>query len=66
VHPSSPNDICYPTTFDWIHKLIPPFPHRLKRKDKAHVDKVRETLSQDIVNIQLLYIIQQMPLYANL
>ena len=43
---------------------LPPFPHRLKKKDQAHVEKMRETFSQVKINIPLLDAIQQMPPYA--
>ena len=43
---------------------LPPCPHRLKKKDQVHVEKMRETLSQVKVNIPLLDAIQQMPPYA--
>jgi len=43
---------------------LPPFPHRLKKKDQAHVEKMRETFSQVKINIPLLNDIQQMLLYA--
>ena len=40
---------------------LPPFPHRLKKKDRAHVEKMRETFSQVKIDIPLLDVIQQMP-----
>jgi len=43
---------------------IPPFPHRLNKKNQAHIEKMRETFSQVKINIPLLYAIQQMPPYA--
>jgi len=43
---------------------LPPFPHRLKKKDHAYVEKMREIFSQVKINIPLLGAIQQMPSYA--
>jgi len=43
---------------------LPPFPHRLKKKDQDHIEKIRETFSQVKINIPLLDAIQQMPPYA--
>jgi len=43
---------------------FPPFPHRLKKKDQDHIEKMRETFSQVKINIPLLDAIQQMPPYA--
>jgi len=39
---------------------LPPFPHRLEKKDKLNVDKIRETFSQvKKINILLLDVIQR-------
>jgi len=46
---------------DKVHIHLPPFPHRLKKKDQAHVEKMRETFSQVKINIPLLDAIQEMP-----
>jgi len=43
---------------------LPPFPHRMKKKNQDHFEKMRETFSQVKINISLLDAIQQMPLYA--
>jgi len=43
---------------------LPPFSHRLKKKDQAHVEKMGETFSRVKINIPLLDAIQQMPPYA--
>jgi len=43
---------------------LPPFPHRLKKKDQDHVEKMRENFSQVKINVPLLDAIQQMPPYA--
>ena len=40
------------------------FSHRLKKKDQAHVKKMRETFSQVKINMPLLDAIQQMPPYV--
>jgi len=42
----------------------PPFTHRLKKKDQAHVEKMREIFSQVKINIPLLDAIEQIPPYA--
>ena len=41
-----------------------PFPHRLKKKDQDHIEKMRKTFSQVKINIPLLDAIQQIPPYA--
>ena len=41
--------------------LLPSFSHKLKKKDKAYIEKMRETFSQLQINISLLDVIQQMP-----
>jgi len=43
---------------------LPPFRHRLKKKDQDHIENIRETFSQVKINIPLLNAIQQMPPYA--
>ena len=43
---------------------LPSFPHRLKKKDQAHMKKMRETFSQIKINIPLHDAIQHMPPYA--
>ena len=43
---------------------LPPFPHRLKKKDQDHIEKITETFSQIKINIPLLDAIQQMSPYA--
>ena len=43
---------------------LPLFPHRLKKKDQDHIEKMGETFSQVKINIHLLDAIQQMPPYA--
>ena len=43
---------------------LPPFPYKLKKKDQAHVEKMRKTFSQVKINISLLDAIQLMPPYA--
>jgi len=40
---------------------LPPFSDRLKKKDQAHFEKMRETFSQVKINIPLLDTIQQIP-----
>jgi len=52
------------SSIEKVHMPLPPFSHRLKKKDQAHVEKMRETFSQVKVNIPLLDAIQQMPPYA--
>jgi len=47
-----------------VHMHVPPFPHRLKKKDQAHIEKMREIFCQVKINISLLDVIQQMPPYA--
>jgi len=37
-----------------VHMPLPSFPHRLKNKDEAHVEKMSETFSQVKINIPLL------------
>jgi len=64
---SSPRDSSSPSSTEKVQKAViplPPFPHRLKKKDQANVDKRRETFSQVKINIPLLDAIQQMPPYA--
>jgi len=53
-----------PSSSKKVYMPLPPFPHRLKKKDQAHIEKMRETLSQVKINIPLLDAIQQMPPYA--
>ena len=43
---------------------LPPFPHRLKKKDQDHIEKMREAFSQVKISIPLPDAIQQMPPYA--
>jgi len=45
---------------------LPPFPHRLNKKDQDHIEKIRESFSQVKINIPFLDAIQQMPPYARL
>jgi len=47
-----------PSSFEKVHMPLPPFPNRLKKKDQAHVEKMRETFSQVKINISLLDAIQ--------
>jgi len=64
---SSPKDASSPSTVEKVQKPstpLPPFPHRLKKKDQVNVEKIRETFSQVKINIPLLDAIQQMPPYA--
>ena len=42
-----------------VQMPLPPFPHMFKKKDQAHVEKMRETFSQVKINIPLLDAIQQ-------
>jgi len=53
-----------PSSSEKVHMPFPPFPHRLKKKDQAHVEKMRDTFSQVKINIPLLDAIRQMPPYA--
>ena len=39
VDPSSPNDFSSPSSAERVHKPLPPFPNRMKKKDQAHVDR---------------------------
>ena len=61
MDPSSPKDSSLPSSAKRVHKPLPPFLYRLKKKYQAHVDKIRETFSQVKINIPLLDVIQQMP-----
>jgi len=47
-----------------IRLPLPLFPHRLKKKDQAYVEKMRETFSQVKINIPFRDAIQQIPPYA--
>ena len=47
-----------------MHKPIAPYPNRLKDKQCAQMDKVREIFNQVKINIPLLDAIQQVPKYA--
>ena len=52
---------------DQVHKLIVPFPNRIKNnKQNAHMDKIFEMFNQVIINVPLLDTIQQVPSYAKL
>ena len=53
-----------PSSCKKIQTLLPPFLHRLKKKDQDHIEKMRETFSQVKINIPLLDAIQIMPPYA--
>ena len=64
VDPSPPKGPSSPSSPEKVHMPLPPFPHRLKKKDQDHVEKMRETFSQVKINIPLLNAIQQMPPYA--
>ena len=37
---SSPKDSSSPSFVERVHKPLPPFPHRLKKKNQAHVNKM--------------------------
>jgi len=64
VDPSSPNDTSpSPSAIERVYKPLPSFLCRLKKKDQAHIDKIREVFSQVKINICLLNTIQQMPPY---
>jgi len=66
IDPSSPKDSSSPSSTEKVQKPVTPlpsFPHRLKKKDQASVDKIRETFSQVKISIPLLDAIQ-MPPYA--
>jgi len=39
-----------PSSFEKVHMPLPPFPYRLKKKDQAHVEKIREIFSQVKIN----------------
>ena len=58
-------DISSSTTVQQVYKFVPPVYYRLRNKDNAHIDKIRQTFSQGKINILLLDAIQQMP-YARL
>jgi len=47
-----------------IQMPSPPFPHRIKKNDQDHIEKMRETFPQVKINISLLDAIQQLPSYA--
>jgi len=67
VYSSSPKDTSSsPSSTEKVHKPLTPFPHKLKKKDQAHVKNMRETFSQVKINILLLNAIQQMRPYARL
>jgi len=54
-----------PTSSPCDSATPPSFSNRLKgKKSQTHVDKIREIFSQVKINIPLLDVIQQMPLYA--
>ena len=47
-----------------MHKPIAPYPNRLKNKQGAQMDKVREIFNQVKINVPLLDAIQQVPSYT--
>ena len=50
-----------------VQKPIVPFLNWLRgKKDQTHIDKIKETFSQDKINIFLLEAIQQMSSYVEL
>jgi len=55
---SSPSkDSSSPFSSKKIQMPLPPFSHRLKKKDQDHIEKIRETFSQVKINIPLLDVI---------
>jgi len=58
VDPSPSKDSSSPSFAEKIHIPLPHFPHMLKKKDQAHVSKMRETFSQIKINILLLNALQ--------
>ena len=49
------DDTSQPSTVEWIHEPVAPFPKKLRnKKDQTYVDKIRETFSQVKINIPLL------------
>jgi len=61
---SHSKDSSFPSSSEKIQMPLPPFSHRLKKKNQDHIKKMRETFSQVTINIPLLDVIQQMPPYA--
>jgi len=54
---TSTKDCSSPSAVEKVHKPItclPPFSHRLKKKDQINVDNIRETFSQVKINNPLL------------
>ena len=47
-----------------MHKPITPYPNRLKNKQSAQMDKVRDNFNQVKINVPLLDAIQQVPNFA--
>ena len=47
-----------------MHKLIAPYPNRLKNKQSAQIDKVRQIFNQVKINVPLLDVIHPVPSYA--
>ena len=60
INPSPSNGSSSPSSSsEKVHMSFPPFSHKLKKKDQAHVKKMREAFSQVKINIPLLDAIQQ-------
>jgi len=54
----SPSYSSSPSSYEKVDMPLPPFSHRLKKKDQAHVEKTRETFSRVKISIPLLDAIQ--------
>ena len=64
VDPSPPKDSFSPPFAEKVHKPLPPFPYRLKKKDQAHIYKMKEIFSQVKISIPLLNAIQSVLPYV--